>query len=51
MPSVDRKLTVRISDEDLALLKEAAWRQRMSLSEWIRMVTLAVAKKTVDPHK
>jgi uncharacterized protein (DUF1778 family) len=48
---MERKLTVRIEEEDLALLKEAAWLRKTSLSQWIRSVTLATAKRTIEESK
>jgi hypothetical protein len=33
---VFRRLTVRVSEEELRAWKEEAWRARMSLSAWVR---------------
>jgi uncharacterized protein (DUF1778 family) len=43
-----KTLTVRVSEEDLALWKEAAWIRKTSLSQWTRLVLTATAKQTVE---
>ena len=42
------KLTVRVSEGELAAWKEAAWLRRTSLSDWVRKVLDANAKKTKE---
>lgn len=43
---MESKLTVRVSEEELAAWKEAAWLRRTSLSDWVRKVLSANAQKT-----
>jgi predicted HicB family RNase H-like nuclease len=44
---MDSKLTVRASEEELRLWREAAWQRRVSLSEWVRVLLTANAEKVV----
>lgn len=43
-----KKLTVMVSDEMLALWKEAAHIRRVTLSEWVRRVLTATAENTKE---
>lgn len=43
----EKKLTVKVSEHELELWKEAAYRRRVSLSEWVRRVLSATAEQTV----
>jgi uncharacterized protein (DUF1778 family) len=40
-----RRLCVRVSPEEEAILKEAAWRHRLTLAEWLRRTMLREAAK------
>ena len=46
-----KKLTVRYDEADLEIVKEAAWLRKVSTSEWIRSITIAQAKATIDKLK
>jgi uncharacterized protein (DUF1778 family) len=47
----DKRVVVRYSEEELALIEEAAWRRKVKRAEWLRNVTLATAKKTIEEAK
>jgi uncharacterized protein (DUF1778 family) len=40
-----KRVCVRVSPDEEAMLKDAAWRQRLSLSEWVRQTMLREAQK------
>ena len=44
---MEKTLTVRVSEEELALWREAAWARRVSLSAWVRALLTANAEKVV----
>ena len=48
MASMERskRICVRLAPSEEKLLKDAAWERRLSLSEWVRQVMLAEAKKS-----
>lgn len=41
-----QKLTVRVTEEQLAAWKEAAWTRKITLSDWVRAVLDATAAAT-----
>jgi uncharacterized protein (DUF1778 family) len=41
----EKRVCVRLSAEEEAILKEAAWRRRLTLSEWMRQVMLREARR------
>jgi hypothetical protein len=43
-----QRVSVHFSVEELKLIEEAAWRRKVKRAEWIRSVTLATAKATVE---
>jgi hypothetical protein len=43
------KLTVRVSEGELAVWREAAWARRASLSDWVRLaLDVAASKQAVE---
>ena len=40
-----QRLCVRLSPEEEKILKDSAWARRLSMSEWVRRVMLAEARK------
>jgi uncharacterized protein (DUF1778 family) len=45
---MEKTLTIRVSEEDLALWREAAWRRKMTLSSWCRLMMGQAAKQTLE---
>jgi uncharacterized protein (DUF1778 family) len=43
-----KRVPVYLTEEELALIEEAAWRRKVKRGEWIRGVLLATAKRTIE---
>lgn len=41
----EKRVCVRVSEEEMAILKEAAWARRLTLSDWVRQTMLREARK------
>jgi predicted HicB family RNase H-like nuclease len=41
-----KKLTVRVTEQELQEWRDAAWLRKVSLSEWVRKVLTATAQET-----
>lgn len=41
----EKRVCIRVSEEEMAIMKEAAWRKRMTMSDWVRQVMLREAQK------
>jgi uncharacterized protein (DUF1778 family) len=48
---IRKPMTIRLSDEEKALVEEAAWLRKKRPAEWIRGVIVATAQRTIEQEK
>lgn len=49
--NIRKKIAVYLSEEEIALVEEAAWRRKLKRAEFIRHATLVKAERIVSGEK